>query len=341
MRAAPPRCAAAPRCLTLVLLLAIALLLVLEARSAGSARADAPAHTVSAAAAAPPPRAPSPRQPVIYLEFGSRPLPAHLLVSLQQAVRHHDDVVLLANASAVALRPLPAALSAVRVVDVRDLDGDALLARYRRAYVSIPPGLEQPIYQWWDERFFVIAAFLRGAAIESFFYGDSDVALNGTLPRLGAAGGPLADCDATLIFAEDAAWGSHVWVVWAGASIMSRAVVEDWTRFAVATYEEERFADVLRERTAAHGNGLATCDMTLWYLWAVAASPPFRLAVRAPRGLELPAARTVRVCDARDIGFTEDVGEVDSNKYPLPRTKLAIHFQGVKKARMAGYDRFG
>lgn len=341
MRESPPRRATlSSRCLIFILFLAIAALFVFEARPVSAPPAPARAVAAAAAGASASPTASS-RQPIVYLEFGARPMPEHLLVSLRQALRHHDDVVLLANASAVALRPLPAALGAVRVVDMRDFDGDALLARHRRAYLSIPPGLEQPTYRYWDERFFVLAAFLRAHAIERFFYGDSDVAINGTLPLLGAAGGPLADCDATLVFAEDSAWGAHVWVVWAGAAILSRDVVEDWTRFAVGVYEEERYADVLRARTAAHNNGLATCDMTLWYLWTVAASPPFRIAVKAPRSLELPPARTVRVCDARDIGFTEDVGEIDSGRYPLPRTKLAIHFQGNKKARMVGYEHFG
>ena len=273
------------------------------------------------------------RFPAVYVHFGATHLQYdhYLFVALTQAVRYHDDVVLIANASAVNL---PAELTnRVQIVDARTFDSDEATKRFRDVYLPVGIGREP-----WEreniERYFVLAAWMRLERVRWVFYADSDVALNGTIPSLYN----FSACDAIvsmrpLSHAHELEWKRLEWIVWAGTSILSLPVLENFVSFTIQLYTQSRFVELILTRSTL--NHMPFTDMAVWYLFSAASMPAFRGKWHVHAGL--PAVPHAQICDAESLSiwFNYQISDIDDDcSGQIWRT---IHFQGERKSRMAPF----
>ena len=137
-------------------------------------------------------------------------------------------------------------------------EGAHLLRRFRAAYR--PWGQREPWERENMERYFAVLEVMTSLNLREIFYGDSDVAvlvsvqkalMQLTLERrhdsLKRAEHALTDaddrCDAWLQFDNDEGnlGKSNVfdWASWLGTALLSRDVLADFLRFAVALYESD------------------------------------------------------------------------------------------------------
>ena len=271
------------------------------------------------------------RFPAVFTYFTSSaiPLDSYIWVSLRQALRHHRDVVLISNASAVTLAASFA--GRLSLVDIVPLIASPRLAAFRRAYM--PWGMKEP----WEEenfsRFYIISAFMEREGLEFIFFADTDVALNAPIGPVP----PLRGCDAMVTYRDQEAGFSDLfnWQVWAGTSILSRSVLADFTAFVPRMYVEP-YVNILRKK---RDRSPYVCDMTLWYFYVAAASSELRSrwGVAAP----LPATSPRLFCSSTRYGYNVMIGDLDNGRQcPPPVSVRSIHFQGGSKDMIKSYAKF-
>lgn len=271
----------------------------------------------------------SSRFPVVFTYFTSSAIlpESYVWVAIHQALRHHADVVLISNATSVRL---PVSLvGRASLVDMAPLiSASPRLLAFHNAYQ--PWGLKEP----WEEenfsRFYVLSTFMAREGISYAFFGDTDVALNAPIPIP-----PFAGCDAMVMFRDrDASYDDPFnWMLWAGTSILSRGVLEDFTAFVLQMYAEPYLSLLRRKRDAAP----FVCDMTLWYFYVAAADPSLRAKWHV--SVPLPSTPPRRFCSSAKFGYNNMIGDLD-NGLQCPPPIRSIHFQGSSKDLMKTYAGF-
>ena len=249
---------------------------------------------------------------------------------MRQALRHHNDVVLISNSTTVLI-PAPLA-GRVELGDLAQLvAASPNFAAFHRLYQ--PWGLREP----WEEenmlRFFVLSAYMQRESLAFVFFADTDVALNAPIPEP-----PLPGCDSMVMqrlshtrdqpFSNPGKWGA-----WAGTSILSAGMLADFLDFAMLMYTEPYIAIVREKRDKSP----FVCDMTHWYFYIGAADQIYR----EKWGITalLPPTAPRRICDAADFGYNSLFSDL-SNGLQGPPPIRSIHFQGGWKELMATYAEF-
>jgi len=172
-------------------------------------------------------------------------------------------------------------------------EGGPLLRRFRAAYR--PWGQREPWERENMERYFAVLEVMTSLNLRKIFYADSDVAVlvsvrkalahltlerrHESLKRAEHAATYTDDrCDAWLVFDDDqdklGKSNAFAWANWWGTALVSRDVLADFLRFAVALYESDEAVNTIldiKRRKVPY-----VCDMTLAYLYRVAASAQLR-----------------------------------------------------------------
>ena len=269
------------------------------------------------------------RFPAVFTYFTSGPIKpdSYIWISLRQSLRHHRDSVLISNASSVSV---PTSLQGrISLVDMAPLVASAQgFDAFHRVYQ--PWGMREP----WEEenflRFFVLSAYMEREGLEYVFFADTDVALNGPIPTP-----PLRHCDAMVMYRDRDAPFSDLfsWEVWAGTSILSRAVLAEFIAFTPQMYVEP-YLTILREKNE---RSPYVCDMTLWYFYVAAADALLREKWGVT--VNLPPTPPRRFCSSAKFGFNNMIGDLDNGKQCPPPIR-SIHFQGDSKDWMRSYQHF-
>ncbi len=184
----------------------------------------------------------------------------------------------------------------------------------------------EPLEQHNTERFFVLRRYMQMHHLDTIMYVDSDVVILDASARTLPVG-----CDAVLSIPADhdrMKWKTNDWVVWAGTSVLSRAVLDEFLEFVHAMYDQSKpYLQTLRHKrdTAPY-----VCDMTLWYLYAGSASKDLAERWEWPAHPNLPATPPRRLCDGRENGFDHAHGHMRNNAHGLK----TIHYQGYEKDKI-------
>jgi hypothetical protein len=257
--------------------------------------------------------------------------------TLRPAVRHGNRCFVLTNAKA----SVPDELRAhVTVVPLEGLESEAMRS-FKRVYR--PMGYKEPFELFNVLRFFYLHEWMRREGQDWVVYLDSDVALlastQALMQRLARAG---PGCDCLVDFglsrgADRVLWATRKWSVFVGTSALSARVLADYTAFATDMYAPQHAA-VLEAKRA---RGTNVNDMTLWYLFAMAADQRFAAATQAPQSVldALPRARaTHHMCHFADLdhrqSFTDPAFRYDPDTATAQlhgKPLLSVHFQGGTK----------
>lgn len=182
-----------------------------------------------------------------------------------------------------------------------------------------PWGLAEPWERHNTERYFVLRDFMKEKDWDVAMYVDSDVVVLEpmSLPE---------KCDAVVSLQGDKPnrmkWETTDWVVFAGTSILTRQVLDEFLAFVDKMYDEPylEFLRVKRDKAPY------VCDMTLWYLYAGSASPTLAKLWEWP-AVQLPPTPERRLCDGWLYGFDHQHGHLRENGKGLK----TLHYQGGEK----------
>jgi hypothetical protein len=198
-------------------------------------------------------------------------------------------------------------------------------ARLRFVAKYQPWGLSEPWERHNTERFFVLRRYMEARGLETIMYVDSDVVIRDPSARDLPKG-----CDAVLSLQTDKSelmkWKSNDWVAWAGTSVLSKRVLDDFLAFVEAMYDEPHLRLLRHKRDTAP----YVCDMTLWYLYAGAASPELAKRWEWPDDLQLPATPQRTLCDGGANGLDHQHGHLRADGARLK----TLHYQGGEKGRI-------
>ena len=187
-----------------------------------------------------------------------------------------------------------------------------------------PWGISEPWEQHNTERFFVLRQYMAMKDLDVMVYIDSDVVvLDGSIRTLPKG------CDAVLSLQGDKLglmqWKTKDWVVWAGSSVLSKGVLDDFLQFVDKIYEEP-YLDTLRDK---RDSAPYVCDMTLWYLYTGAASPELAQLWGWPADPNVPTVPRKRFCDGHVYGIDHQHGHLRDGGKGLK----TIHYQGGEKSK--------
>lgn len=209
----------------------------------------------------------------------------------------------------------------VESVNIQNISLDDV-ARLRFVSKYQPWGLSEPWEQHNTERFFILRHYMKLQKIDTIMYVDSDVVILDPSARELPLG-----CDAVLSMQEDKKdlmkWETTDWVVWAGTSVLSRQVLDDFLLFVEAMYDEPYLQTLRKKRDTSP----YVCDMTLWYLYAGSASKELSKRWDWPENPNLPATPQRVLCDGVLNGFDHQHGHLRSDGKKLK----TIHYQGGEK----------
>jgi hypothetical protein len=257
--------------------------------------------------------------------------------TLRPAVRHGNRCFVLTNAKASVPDDLRAH---VTVVPLEGLESKEMRS-FKRVYR--PMGYKEPFELFNVLRHFYVHEWMRREGHDWVVYLDSDVALlastQALMQRLARAG---PGCDCLVDFglsrgADRVLWATRKWSVFVGTSALSARVLADFTAFATDIYAPQHAAvlEAKRER------GTNVNDMTLWYLFAMAADQRFAADTQAPQSVldTLPRARaTHHMCHFADLdhrrSFTDPAFRYDPDTATAQlhgKPLLSVHFQGGTK----------
>lgn len=280
--------------------------------------------------------------PVVYFQMQNRIPEAHYLwEAICSSLQYDNHVVLVTNARVLKipaqLRNRFEVFTFNETLEAERNQGlTKFLSLYRGGW-----GYKEPYERICIERFFFLEVFMEARGFGHIFYMDSDATL---MSKLEVSDFPHG-CEALLPMKASTGptnFHDYGWSLYIGlGSMLSKAVLSDFTPFVSKLYENS--SDVLEEKFEKRPY---VTDMTIWYLYAIAASETFReeSAAVASRNFtdRLPATTQRQFCDARNAKFVSNglrlwqwqirKNQTHSGK-KLPRN---IHFQGANKRMMEG-----
>lgn len=262
----------------------------------------------------------------------------YLWRTLRPAIAHDNKVFFITDAQ---LEPPADLKGKFERVELNTLETDEL-ARFVQIYKGW--GLKEPWESFNFRRYFYLRELMRQRSLDWVFFADSDVAL---LTKLRKSEQLIQGCDAFIDMRDYSQsrvldWSKYYWSFWAGSSIMSAQVLNDWIDFVLKGYSDENFVkNILGKKKAKKP---FVCDMTLWYLYSVAADPIVRSFARAEdKVAQMPLVPQRHLCASNLMGFDHALAfrkpgfSFDSKQYTARmggERLLSIHFQGLvgKKA---------
>lgn len=228
---------------------------------------------------------------------------------------------------------LPACVTMLNVEEYYHQDN--ALTRFMQDYQ--PWGMNEPWERQNQERFFLLRRFMVLHHMSKVFYMDSDVVLVNASFLFQS--NTQDECDAVLSLRTDLQqtttimqWATNDWVAWAGSAILSRHVLDEYLLFVQTMYTSPYLLTLEHKRHVAP----YVCDMTLWYLYAGAASEALRHAWGWPSpsstGMQLlvPSTHPRRICDGNTMYHIDH--KHGHLRPPHERSMLAtIHYQGSER----------
>lgn len=211
-------------------------------------------------------------------------------------------------------------------------------------------GLKEPWESFNFRRFFYLREYMKQNKKKWVFFADSDVAV---LTKLSKSKYLIPGCDAFIDQRNNSTkhllWSTYFWSFWAGSSIMSYDVLNDFCNFLLDSYGSTTMVNnvlALKKK-----NKPFVCDMTLWYLYAVAADDTIAKYAKAENKQSIMPSVTKRhLCSSDLIGFDHALGfkkpgfkiTKTYKAYIRDKPLLSIHFQGTvgKKQLLSTKSKF-
>ena len=240
--------------------------------------------------------------PVAYVWFPAGPLePDHWSFRcMYWTLMHHREVVLITDPSVVVL---PWYLRGrMSVEDIRPHQDTEQAKRFKSVYQ--PLGAGQPYELHNTLRFFVLASVMSQRHMETVVYLDSDAQLCSPIEAEFLDG---HDVMAVEDERSDNSYASKLWVLWCGTSVLSLSTLLLFLDFACEMFTEPYFSNFVlpKEQQAPF-----YCDMSTWYLFAVASSEALAERWSAPPHLGLPRVPCpVKFLLGGELGF--DINSAD------------------------------
>lgn len=265
--------------------------------------------------------------PVVYTFFvnddgrTSSSIPLYAWRTMAVTASYGNRVVLITSSSI----PLPDEIL-THTVELRSMSEfySEKLDLFRERYK--PWGIKEPWERQNTERFFILEQFMKVEKLPLIFFADSDVAVLAKLST--ALLNEHNDCDSLFSLQHNGPimhWDTGEWVVFAGTSVLKRAVLDDFTQFVIELYQ----GDYIKWLELKRDNWPYVCDMSLWYLFAGASDGKLRMNWGWPNP-NLPKTSQHRICDILELGFSHVGGYTKDVNRIIP-THRSIHFQGGRK----------
>ena len=264
--------------------------------------------------------------PVIYVHFGHRIDPASYVWPVIRLTRTHGNVVVLLTSRTVVVPSDVAACLADRE-DIDSLANTTMMRALRRVYArsakqaaAFLGQTREPAERYNLERFFVMHEYMQRSGVKWAMLMDSDAALvssaGDVLPWIEAhqpaCSSAVLGLNAALL-TTDAAWST-----WAGTSLLSIHVLQDFLTFALHLYDPLKMANVANASVAKAVpiNARYWNDMLTWHLYVAVADDAVgkRVGLKAfessmsvsLRGLRRAAHGSFHLCDLASFGFNNN-----------------------------------
>lgn len=271
--------------------------------------------------------------PVVYTFFvenrnihqaNSELIPAYAWRTMTVTASFGNEVVLITSPN-ISL-PNEAKGQGIGLYDIDSLETEDL-RRFRQSYR--PWGIKEPWERRNTERYFIISQYMKKEQLDLIFFADSDVVV---LTKVSV---DLLNkdrvCEGMLILQHNAPnmkWKTGDWVAWAGTSILTQPILDDFTHFANKMYHE----DFIHWLELKRDNWPFVTDMSLWYLFVGASDKLWAVDWEWPNPY-LPSTNKHVFCDIMDLGFSHLGGYEKKEGYnKITPTHKSIHFQGDRKS---------
>jgi hypothetical protein len=198
----------------------------------------------------------------------------------------------------------------IQLCSIETLETEAL-TKFIQYYK--PWGLQEPWEQQNTERYFILAKYMKSRHIFMIFFADSDVAV--LVPITHTLWNTSNVCDCMVSLQNNSLimkWKTGDWVAWAGTSILSNEILQDFIQFATRLYQG-KYVKLLEYQ---RDNWPYVNDMTLWYLFIGASDNELAKAWEWPKWPKhlLPNTTQYHFCDINSMGFVHQGGYIKTKK---------------------------
>jgi hypothetical protein len=251
--------------------------------------------------------------------------------TMRTAIRHGNQVLFITNSKSSPPSDLVGRFEKVEMKGLRSAELDQFINTYK-SY-----GQKEPWESFNFRRFFYLAELMRQRQLEWVFFADSDVAVLKTLNKRDLL---VPGCESFIDMGHSkwrTYWYTYIWSFFAGSAILSRPVLDDFLHFVLDSYNSTDVVKKVLKKKFKEKPWV--CDMTLWYLYAVAADDVVADSARAKsKRVMLPPVKSRHICNTDLLGFDHALGyrktgfALDFETFTAKvngRPMNSIHFQSV------------
>jgi len=207
-------------------------------------------------------------------------------------------VIFITNTDVITL---PEYLKHIRVVDIIQHETTPSALQFKKVYN--PLSASQPYELRNTLRFFVLHSFMDAENLPYAVYMDSDAQLTQhiTLDELDGNDVMLVEDERS-----DNTFNSFKWVFWAGTSILSKNILEEFMPFVISLFQPPFFEKLVlvKEKRVPF-----FCDMSSWYLFGIASSSELAIRWSKPEDIFLPKTKNFKYKLGWKSGF--DINSID------------------------------